>query len=318
MAYTINNTKIAKITEKTSATEVTQIYTETVVDAIKTLTQIGSFPAKTSLKDILTFLVNASQAAGVSAITINSGEQKTGVVNLTLADFGSIAFTSTDKQQISTNQSDIATLRNNLSTNTYGFALKSEIASVLTYKGTKATTGELPQSDNKTGDVWHVTADGGEYAWNGSAWEALGSSVNLSNYVTNTQLSSVSNTATSALNKATTNETSINNIISGTTAVGKATNADNATSATAAGKLSTARSISLSGDATGTTSFDGSSNATINTTLKNSGVSAGTYSAVKVNSKGIVEEGKQSIVFADALTDSALDSLVIGGIAIIG
>jgi hypothetical protein len=40
----------------------------------------------------------------------------------------------------------------------------------------------LPSSDNITGDVWHVTADGGEYAWNGSEWEPLGMIVDLSGY----------------------------------------------------------------------------------------------------------------------------------------
>ena len=53
-------------------------------------------------------------------------------------------------------------------------------------------------------------------------------------------------------------------------------------------KLATARTISLSGDATGSTSFDGSANVSIATTLANSGVTAGTYNSVTVNAKGIV------------------------------
>ncbi|MEM4674760.1 MAG: hypothetical protein QXM12_00575 [Nitrososphaerota archaeon] len=62
-------------------------------------------------------------------------------------------------------------------------------------------------------------------------------------------------------------------------------NADTAT------KLATARTISLSGDASGSASFDGSANATINVTLANSGVTAGTYTKVTVNSKGLVTSG---------------------------
>ena len=31
--------------------------------------------------------------------------------------------------------------------------------------------------------MWHVTADGSEYAWDGSAWEELGETVDLSGYV---------------------------------------------------------------------------------------------------------------------------------------
>lgn len=64
---------------------------------------------------------------------------------------------------------------------------KTEIDNILvggmTYKGTKATVSELPVSGNHTGDVWHVTADGAEYAWNGSAWEELGKTIDLSGYV---------------------------------------------------------------------------------------------------------------------------------------
>ncbi len=56
-------------------------------------------------------------------------------------------------------------------------------------------------------------------------------------------------------------------------------------------KLSTARTISVSGDVSGSTSFDGSANASINTTLTNSGVIAGSYPKVTVNSKGIVTSG---------------------------
>lgn len=53
----------------------------------------------------------------------------------------------------------------------------------MNYKGTKETVAALPSTGNAQGDVWHVNADGGEYAWSGSAWEELGSAVDLSGYV---------------------------------------------------------------------------------------------------------------------------------------
>lgn len=55
--------------------------------------------------------------------------------------------------------------------------------------------------------------------------------------------------------------------------------------------LSTERTISVSGDATGSATFDGSADANIAVTLKNSGVTAGTYTKVTVDGKGIVTEG---------------------------
>lgn len=62
-------------------------------------------------------------------------------------------------------------------------AINTSIASVFSYKGTKATVSALPATGNNTGDVWHVTADNGEYVWNGSAWQELGSAVDLSGYL---------------------------------------------------------------------------------------------------------------------------------------
>ena len=56
------------------------------------------------------------------------------------------------------------------------------VAGVLHYKGTKATVSALPSSGNTTGDTWHVTADGSEWAWDGSTWQELGTAIDLSGY----------------------------------------------------------------------------------------------------------------------------------------
>ena len=54
--------------------------------------------------------------------------------------------------------------------------IDNKLVSVMTYKGTKAAVSELPNSGNQQGDVWHITTDSSEWAWNGSSWEELGSS----------------------------------------------------------------------------------------------------------------------------------------------
>lgn len=58
-----------------------------------------------------------------------------------------------------------------------------------------------------------------------------------------------------------------------------------------ANKLTNARNIALKGDATGTTSFDGSTNVELAVALANSGVAAGTYTKVTVDAKGRVTTG---------------------------
>ena len=57
------------------------------------------------------------------------------------------------------------------------------VSGVLHYKGTKTTISALPSSGNTTGDVWHVTSDGSEWAWDGTTWQELGTAVDLSGYV---------------------------------------------------------------------------------------------------------------------------------------
>ncbi|APM40536.1 hypothetical protein [Clostridium kluyveri] len=58
--------------------------------------------------------------------------------------------------------------------------------------------------------------------------------------------------------------------------------------ASTANKLATARTISLIGDATGSTPFDGSANKSITVVLANSGATAGTYTKLTIDAKGRV------------------------------
>lgn len=66
-----------------------------------------------------------------------------------------------------------------------------------------------------------------------------------------------------------------------------------------------ARNIALSGDITGTVSFDGSENVDIATTLKDSGVSSGTYKSVSVDTKGRVTAGSNPTTLSEYGIDDA-------------
>ena len=75
------------------------------------------------------------------------------------------------------------------------YATKSEISTVYKYKGSVATYDDLPASGNVVGDVYNVVAAhtttpvfdaGTNVAWTGSAWDALGGNVDLSDYFNKT------------------------------------------------------------------------------------------------------------------------------------
>ena len=75
-----------------------------------------------------------------------------------------------------------------------------------------------------------------------------------------------------------------------------------------------AGTVKLKGDVTGSGKVNDSG---ITTTLSNTGIPAGTYSALTVDAKGRATKGWQQIIFASNLDDTNLNKLVIGGVAII-
>ena len=66
--------------------------------------------------------------------------------------------------------------------------LEAQVAAALVgvfhYKGSVATYGDLPATDNEVGDVYNVLDTGKNYAWSGIFWDDLGGIVDLSNLVT--------------------------------------------------------------------------------------------------------------------------------------
>lgn len=69
--------------------------------------------------------------------------------------------------------------------------INSMVSSVLHYKGTKTTYSDLPTTGNVVGDVWNIEHNdtahgvraGDNVAWNGTTWDVLAGTVDLSGYV---------------------------------------------------------------------------------------------------------------------------------------
>jgi len=80
--------------------------------------------------------------------------------------------------------------------------VKGKVANTYVYKGSKETYDLLPASWNTTWDVWNVVAAYSTYpawtnfAWNGTAWDALWGTVDLSGYVDTTSNQTINWTKT--------------------------------------------------------------------------------------------------------------------------
>ena len=151
------------------------------------------------------------------------------------------------------------------------------------------------------------------YRWGGSAYVEISVSLALgetsSTAYAGDKGKALAGRMTTAEGNITTNagdiatlNTEVTNIKNGTTPVGKAN------------QLTTGRKISLTGDATGNTTFDGTADKSIAVTLANSGVTAGTYSAVAVDAKGRVTAGSQIVEWGTAGQTTPSANLAVGGL----
>ena len=90
------------------------------------------------------------------------------------------------------------------------YAKKSDITNIYKFKGTKTNYADLPTTDRVTGDVWNITnADaehgikaGDNVAWNGTAWDNLSGTVDLSAYATTSTTDAMSADIKKLMDKA--------------------------------------------------------------------------------------------------------------------
>ena len=105
--------------------------------------------------------------------------------------------------------------------------------------------------------------------------------------------------------------TSLTNILNGTSKVGKAGSAD---------KLTTGRKISLTGDATGEITFDGTADKEISVSLSNTGIAVDptsgtrTYSVLTVDGKGRATAGAQLVEWGTSTQTTPSANLAVGGL----
>ena len=166
-----------------------------------------------------------------------------------------------------------------------------DMSGIYTYKGTKATYAELPQSGQTVGDVWNVEQAyqnhpaGTNWAWTGTAWDALGGSIDLSGYQTKANM--------------------IDNLNSPNASTYPTTNAVSTVTPTELGYLSGVTSGIQTQFGAITTSLAGKVDKLADKPT------AGTYAKVTINAEGQVTGGQEKIAVAD-ISDIATSYIPVG------
>ena len=231
------------------------------------------------------------------------------------------------------------TAANNPATKSY---VDSAIASVYKYKGSVANAGALPSSSNAVGDVYNVEDTGDNYAWDGNKWDKLAGTVDLSSYLTTANASQTYATVTS-LNEAVSNAQATYQVkgdyATNTALAAKADASDLANYLTLAGgtltgnltaptfigalqgnastasALATARTISVTGDASGSATFNGSANAAITLTVSHaaaadSATTASTCTGNAATATKATQDANGNVINTTYATVTALNELI--------
>lgn len=161
---------------------------------IATTTNAGIVKVGTGLNVDATGLLTA-----IGAVSSVNGQ--TGAVVLAKGDvgLGNVDNTSDADKPISTATQAALDEKANVATTLAGYGItdaytKSEVdakvSSVYRFKGSVASFSALPTTGNVTGDVWNVEDTGSNYAWDGTAWDKLSETVDLTPYLTKTEAAS--------------------------------------------------------------------------------------------------------------------------------
>lgn len=188
-------TKVSDLTNDTgfiTASEVPETYTlpdatATVKGGVKIGDNVKVVGATISVDDA------SASAKGVVQLAIAAADDDTKA-----ATAGALYDVNTDlSAKIAAKQSPATSLAGYGITDAYTKTeINSMVSSVLHYKGTKTSYSDLPKTGNVVGDVWnieesspgyHVNA-GDNVAWNGTTWDVLAGTMDLSAYVQTSEL----------------------------------------------------------------------------------------------------------------------------------
>lgn len=163
------------------------------------LDQNGLLYLWTQLKALFVGKVDKENGKGLSSNDFTSDE-KTKLANIAAgaevnvnADWNAVTGDAAilNKPNIPTATSDLTNDSGFITSDALSdYARKSDISNAYVFKGSVATYSALPSSGQTAGDVWNVEADGMNYAWTGTAWDALGGTLSVTS-ITNAEIDEI-------------------------------------------------------------------------------------------------------------------------------
>ena len=147
----------------------------------------------------------------------------------------------------------------------------NKISSVYKYKGSVATYANLPSSGQVVGDVYNVEENGANYAWDGTAWDKLGETIDLSPYLLQTDAAATYATITNLNKKANTSSPTLTGTPKAPTAAAGTNTTQIATTAFVQNAIAS-YSITLAATNPALTASSGICTWTISNTLNNADV----------------------------------------------
>lgn len=132
-------------------------------------------PSDTSKQDVISDLATIRSGAEAGATAYQ--KPSTGIPD---TDLSSAVQASLGKADTAIQSTDLTNaLGDYATTAAMQTAINTAVASAYIYKGSVANYAALPASGQTTGWVYNVEDTGMNYAWNGSAWDALGMTLNI-------------------------------------------------------------------------------------------------------------------------------------------
>ena len=169
---------------------------------LATVATSGSFNDLTD-KPTIDDTISSTSTNAVQNATIYTALSSKADNSTTLSGYGiTDAYTKTETNNLLADKADSATTLSGYGiTNAYtktevDTAISTAISTVYKYKGTVNTYADLPSTDLTIGDTYNIaTADaqhdiqaGDNVTWNGTTWDKLAGTVDLSNYYTTSQI----------------------------------------------------------------------------------------------------------------------------------